>query len=160
MVTESPLAIARSIVDAGVDCVVIGGHAVNFHGYPRSTQDVDLIFRRGDNGDVKLHETLIELGAFWIGDEIDPTTGIEIAIPVSLDYIANHHLMMLGTRHGYLDLFDFIPGMPAEPLDDLFATAQKSGTLRFVSLSWLRKMKLAAGRPQDLIDLEHLPSGG
>ncbi len=72
MVAESPLAVAHSIVDAGVDCVVIGGHAVNFHGYPRSTQDVGLIFRRGGDSDVKLYETLAELGAFWIGDEIDP----------------------------------------------------------------------------------------
>lgn len=160
MVAESPLAVAHRLVDAGVDCVVIGGHAVNFHGYPRSTQDVDLIFRRRGDSDVKLYETLTELGAFWIGDEIDPATGIETAVPISLDYIANHHLMMLGTRHGYLDLFSFIPGMPAEPLDDLFATAQKSGPLRFASLWWLRKMKLASGRPQDLIDLEHLPTGG
>ena len=30
--------------------------------------------------------------------------------------------------------------------------------IRFASLEWLRKLKQAAGRPKDLIDLENLPT--
>ncbi|MFM7041601.1 MAG: hypothetical protein ACKO35_05380 [Planctomycetaceae bacterium] len=32
--------------------------------------------------------------------------------------------------------------------------------VRFASLEWLRKLKQAAGRPKDLLDLEQLPPVG
>ena len=41
-----PLAIFRVITQAGVPFVIIGGHAVSFHGYIRTTEDADVIFRR------------------------------------------------------------------------------------------------------------------
>ncbi len=34
-----------------------------------------------------------------------------------------------------------------------------SHNVPYVSLAWLRAMKKAAGRPKDLVDLEHLPPG-
>ena len=65
--------------------------------------------------------------------------------------------MVVGTQLGYLDIFDFIPGMHDAPLEPLFATCELSGQRPFVSLEWLRRMKAASGRPQDLLDLEKLP---
>ncbi len=38
----------------------------------------------------------------------------------------------------------------------LFEVLARHG-VRFVSLDWLRRMKQAAGRPKDLLDLENLP---
>jgi len=38
-----------------------------------------------------------------------------------------------------------------------FATAVESGGRRFASLDWVLKMKLAAGRAKDQLDLENLP---
>lgn len=46
MHNAQPLDIAQRLVDAGVPSIIIGGHAVNFHGFPRSTQDVDIIYQR------------------------------------------------------------------------------------------------------------------
>lgn len=31
--------------DAGADFVVVGGHAVAFHGHPRATKDLDILIR-------------------------------------------------------------------------------------------------------------------
>jgi len=157
MHNAQPLDIAQRLVDAGVPSIIIGGHAVNFHGYPRSTQDVDIIFQRTPDSMSALLEVLTELAAYWISDEIDLSTGIEKAMPVTADYIQREHMMMLGTKLGYVDLFDFIPGMPTESLTDLFSSAQSSGTLKFANLHWLRRMKASAGRPQDMIDLANLP---
>ena len=67
--------------------------------------------------------------------------------PVSLAYIQSTHLMMLLTDAGFLDLFDFIPGLPKEPVESLFDTAATANGMKFVSLHWLRKMKETAGRP-------------
>ncbi len=157
MHNAQPLEIGQRLVDAGVPSLIIGGHAVSFHGYPRATQDVDIIYQRTPESIRALHDVLTKLDAYWISDEIDSSTGIEKIVPVTLNYIEREHMMMLGTKLGYVDLFDFIPGLPAESLTDLFSSAQSSGSLKFVNLHWLRRMKASAGRPQDLIDLANLP---
>jgi hypothetical protein len=154
---QGPLAIVDQLVDAGVRLVVIGGHAVNFHGYLRATEDVDIVFERTVASEQALTKVLQEAGAYWISDEIDPRTGVEKTIPVTIDYVHRTHLMMLGSEYGYVDLFDFVPGCPGQPLDDLFASATVLDRRPFVSLAWLKRMKRAANRPQDQIDLEHLP---
>jgi len=94
----------------GVPFVVIGGHAVNFHGSLRSTEDTDVIWIRSLQAEANLLSALQEIDARFIGTEIDSA--------VQLDGV------------------------------------------RFASLEWLRRMKQAAGRPKDLLDLENLPEPG
>jgi len=140
-----------------VPFVIIGGHAVTFHGYVRATEDTDIIFWRSPESESSLFDALSDVNASWIGDEIDPKTGVERTYPVTRDYIRRTHLMMLVTDYGFLDVFDYIPGFPDESVDELFATAVPHGSHRFVSLAWLRRMKSAANRPRDQSDLENLP---
>jgi hypothetical protein len=137
--------------------VVIGGHAVTYHGFVRATEDTDVIFRRTPESEAALLDALNEVNACWIGNEIDPATGIERAFPVSLPYIRGSRLMLLVTDFGFLDIFDYIPGFPDVPVEQLFDTAVFHGRHRYASLRWLRAMKAAANRPQDRIDLENLP---
>jgi hypothetical protein len=140
-----------------VPFVIIGGHAVNYHGYLRATEDLDFVFRRSAASEEALLQTLEEFGAFWIGDEIDPQTGLEITHPVTLDFVRNHRLLMLGTVVGYVDIFDFLPGIPDGSLEEFFQAAEYSLGRPFASLDWLKRLKRAADRPQDRIDLERLP---
>jgi hypothetical protein len=140
----------------GVPFVIIGGHAVFRHGYRRTTADVDLVWLRSPASAIALLAALQELQAAWIGKEIDPATGIERTYPVSAAFIDREHLMMLWTPHGPLDLFDYIPGLPSEDVEQLFKTGVEGDGLTFSSLSWLRKMKRASGRTRDLADLEEL----
>ncbi len=151
------LDLVDALIANEVSVVIIGGHAVSYHGYIRATEDIDLIFRRDADAEERLFTVLDDFGAYWIGDEVDPDTGLEITHPVSLDFIRQHHLLLLGTDVGYVDLFDFIPGLPNEPLDDLFASAERAENRPFASLAWLKRMKTASGRPQDLLDLQNLP---
>lgn len=141
----------------GVPLVVIGGLAVNAHGYLRSTADVDIVFRRTTESESQLFDALKSISAFWIGNEIDPQTGIEITYPVTLEYVRSKHLMMLGSDQGYIDLFDYLPGLPEAKIGELFDTAIDINGRPHCSLKMLRRLKEAAGRPQDLIDLENLP---
>jgi hypothetical protein len=136
--------------------VVVGGHAVNLHGYMRATEDLDVVWFRTPGAERGLLEALVELDATYIGKEIDPATGIERAYPVTLQFIQAHHLMMLWTKFGFLDLFDYIPGFPQEDVRQLLETSVVSNGAQYVSLSWLRRMKQAAGRTKDEIDLEKL----
>ena len=118
---------------------------------------MDLVYRGGPGTDPRLLGALNEANAFYIADEIDPATGIERTFPVDESFVTSKHLMMVGTDFGYLDVFDFLPGLPGEPLDGLFETAIDAGGRPVASLAWLRRLKTASGRPQDLRDLENLP---
>lgn len=141
----------------GVRFVVIGGHAVNFHGSLRATEDTDLLWIRSPAAEANLLAALQELDARFIGDDIDPTTGIERTHPVTPAYIRAQRLMMLCTTAGFLDLFDYVPGLPQASVTSVWEAGIDLDGVRFVSLDWLRRMKQAAGRPKDLLDLENLP---
>ncbi len=157
MESTSPFHLLDVLSNHNVPFVVIGGHAVTYHGYVRATEDTDVVFLRTPESEIALRDALGELNACWIGSKIDPKTGIEETFPVSLSYIRANHLMMLFTDFGFLDLFDFIPGLPQEPVEQLFDTAIECNGRKYVSLRWLRAMKEAANRPKDQIDLQNLP---
>ena len=144
----------------GVRFVVIGGHAVNFHGSIRATEDTDILWIRSPGMETNLLSALEELDARFIGTEIDSITGIEQLHPVSASFVRSRRLMMLCTTAGFLDLFDYVPGIPDEPVTTVWETAVELDGVRFASLEWLRRMKRAAGRPKDLLDLENLADPG
>lgn len=141
-----------------VPFVIIGGHAVTYHGFVRATEDTDIVVVRGPDAEAALFAALSEVHAHWICDEIDPATGLERTYPVTREYVHRSRMMMLFTDLGFLDVFDFVPGLPDADVALLFESAEHCDGRRFASLEWLRKMKRAAGRPKDLIDLENLPS--
>ena len=132
-----------------VPLVIIGGHAVTYHGYVRATKDTDIVFLRTAASEAALLVALQQLSACWISDEVDPGTALERTVPVTREYIHANRLMMLVTDSGFLDIFDYIPGCPDE--------AVEADGKTFASLDWLRRMKQASGRPKDAIDLQNLP---
>lgn len=151
------LTILNVLQKHGVPFILIGGHAVNFHGYQRTTEDVDIVWMRSEERESALLAALTELGAQYIGNEIDPATRIERTYPVTIQYIRSSPLMMVHTSHGFLDLFDYLPGDPTADLSAFFASSVESGGVRIASLEWLRRMKRTAGRTKDILDLENLP---
>jgi hypothetical protein len=141
----------------GVPFVIIGGHAVSFHGYVRATEDTDIVWLRASESEQALFAALTELDAQFIGKEIDPASGIERTYPVTLAFMQATSLMMLLTRYGFLDLFDYVPGLPLVTPAELLASSIESDGLRYVSLDRLRQMKQATHRTKDQLDLENLP---
>ncbi len=141
----------------GVPFVVMGGHAVSFHGYVRGTEDTDVLWVRSPQSEAGLLLALDELEARYIGTEIDPATGIERTYPVTAAFVRSQQLMMLCTNAGFLDLFDYVPGHPGVAVAAVLESSAEAEGVRFISLEWLRRLKNAAGRPKDLLDLENLP---
>lgn len=140
-----------------VPFVVVGGHAVTFHGHLRATEDVDVVWLRSPEADRRLLGALQELHAGWIASDIDPVTKLERVVPVTAAYIASKNLLMLVTDHGFLDLFDYVPGLPDVTVDELAARSVVTPEgLHYASLDDLRRMKQASGRPKDLDDLQNL----
>jgi len=157
MAFGTPFQLIDVLLSHNVPFVVIGGYAVTFHGFVRATEDIDIVFLRTKDSEYTLLAALREVNAKWIGDEIDSATGLERTYPVSMDFIRANRLMMLLTDCGYLDVFDFIPGFPNQPASELFKDPVENDRGKYVSLSWLRKMKTVSGRVKDQLDLENLP---
>ena len=73
--------------------------------------------------------------------EPDLSVRLERLVTVCLPYLQSEHLMMLWTEHGYLDIYDYIPGFPAEDVAQLFESAEFFDGIKYASLEWLREMK-------------------
>ena len=87
MSDTSTLRIVDHLLRYQVPLVVIGGHAVNVHGFARATEDVDIVFRRSPESEIQLATALEAIHAYWIGQEIDPATGIERTYAVTIEYL-------------------------------------------------------------------------
>jgi hypothetical protein len=48
---------------------------VTHHGYLRTTEDADIVFRRTPESEQALLAVSQQINACWIGEEIDPSTG-------------------------------------------------------------------------------------
>ena len=49
--------------DAGAESVVLGGHAVAFHGHPRATKDLDVLVRATRANAARVYQALAAFGA-------------------------------------------------------------------------------------------------
>ena len=136
-----------------VNFVVIGGIAVQGHGYIRGTYDVDIIVEPTTLNATRLSEALIELEA-----ELRVTGPLPLTDPHQL---RSAPLIPTMTKFGPLDVVhvEHVAGPPKSyealrngalviKLDDI--------EVPVAGLSDLIRMKRAAGREQDLADIEAL----
>lgn len=152
-------AICGALNGAGVRFLVVGGVAVNAHGYSRFTNDVDLVIRLE-------REDLV--GAFRALEVI----GYRPNVPITAEQFADPDVRERWRREKGMLVLQFWSDLHREtPLDvfvyepfDFEAEEERalteSGTggvaARFASIPALIAMKQVAGRPQDLIDIEKL----
>ena len=61
-----PVEPVHSLARAGVPFVIIGGHAVNFHGYVRTTEDTDIVFLRTTASEAALPPSFKKLKAICL----------------------------------------------------------------------------------------------
>lgn len=151
--------IVRSLDEAGIRYLVAGGLAVNAHGYMRLTKDIDVVLDlRPDNVERAL--TALE------------GLGYRPAVPVAAAQFADPEQRQRWIREKDMKVFqlwsDDHPETPIDlfveepfPFDEEYRRAVVKplyGTIevRFVSIGTLIRMKEAAGRAQDRIDIEHL----
>ena len=146
--------ILRALVEKRVDFVVVGGVAVQAHGYLRATADLDVVPRPTLLNLSRLAEALTELDA----------EGWRVRLPVAVtdpQLLKAAPMIPLTTRDGRLDLLNIAhtAGAPAS-YDDLRERAlvvELDGLeIAIAGLDDLIRMKRAAGRPHDLTDIASL----
>jgi hypothetical protein len=139
--------VLRALARHAVDCVVVGGLAVQAHGHVRTTQDVDLVPEPSAENRGRLAGALSDLGARPVGATRPD--------PPSRDELARREVVALDTDAGGVDVHRAPPG--SAPYADLRARAlvlDVVGTrTAFAGLDDLIAMKRAAGRPVDRGDV-------
>jgi hypothetical protein len=128
-----------------VEFVVIGGHALAFHGRPRFTEDIDVFVGPSKDNSQKLKCALDEFGA-PIGER-----GAEEFAQ------AEHKMIRIGVPPQMVDILNFAGTVPFEAVYDRSIEGRLLGVpVRFPSREDLVDMKRSSGRPQDLVDLQKL----
>lgn len=135
----------RLLNENGVEYLVIGGYAVNFHGYPRTTDDMDIwIAIRRDNAD----RMLKALHAFGFG-------GAHARREM---FLKDDQIIRMGVAPVRIEIATTIAGVKFDACYARRVQGELGGVpVPFISLEDLRKNKAATGRHKDLADLDQLP---
>jgi len=142
----------RALVDGGVAFVVIGGLAAQAHGSPLITEDLDICFGLDRANIERLAAVLQRLPAIKRG--MPP--GVQA--PVDARALRAGDIFTLRTRFGDLDLLARPdPGLDYGQLRSRATRFDFEGmTVWVADLDDVIAMKRAAGRPKDLLAIEHL----
>lgn len=147
-----PEPLLRLLAQAGVDFLVIGGVAVAVQGYGRSTKDLDIVYATNAANLERLGEALVSLGA--------RLRGIAEDVPFVPDArtLKRTTILTLETPLGGIDLLVDPDGAARyEEMRERADVVELDGVkIRVVSLEDLLSMKRAAGRPQDIADIDAL----
>ena len=128
-----------------VEYLIVGGYAVGFHGHPRATADIDLwVPMRQTTAD----QLVLALRAFGFDvPELSPAL-----------FLRPDQIIRLGAPPLRIELLTTISGVDFDDCYPRAVTATLYGVeVRMISLADLKANKRAAGRHQDLADLDHLP---
>ena len=135
----------RLLSSRGVRYLVVGGYAVAWHGYPRSTHDLDV----------------------WVA--IDPANGDAVVDAIrefgfdtpNLDarlFLEKGRIVRMGYPPIRIEVLTSVSGLDFDGAYDRRVEANVGGlNVPMLSLEDLKTNKRAAGRHKDLDDLEHLP---
>jgi len=152
-------AIARALTEADVPFLVVGGIAVIHHGYGRATQDVDLVIPLESATIRRAFEALARIG-------------YQPSVPITADQFADPVLREEWKREKGMKVLKFwsdehrdtpVDVFVDEPFDFSreYASADVRESVpdvnvRIIALPTLLAMKRAAGRSQDLADIDEL----
>jgi hypothetical protein len=124
--------------------LVVGGHAVAYHGYPRTTGDIDFFVEATEENAAKLEKVLAGFGFGSLG-------------LTAKDFLEPGTIVQLGYPPNRIDLVTSISGVAfaeawARRLSDRIDGLQ----MLFVDRQTLLANKAASGRPKDLADIAAL----
>lgn len=159
MEIHSLRAVLHALNRAQVRYLIVGGIAVNIHGYQRMTHDLDLVVQLNQENALRAIETVSELGYRPI-------------IPVASENFADEQIRTEWIETKNMKVFSLVSDKhPATTLDifvsepfDFDLEYQQATTVmldhdlnvKIVSIGALIKMKEQANRDRDKDDIQHL----
>jgi hypothetical protein len=135
----------RLLASHAVEYLLIGGYAVGYYGYPRSTQDMDVWIAISPQNAERMVAALREFG---FGT---PNLSADL-------FLARDSIVRMGHPPMRIEVMMTISGVRFE---DCFAERVVGSidgvAVNLISLNHLKINKKASGRHKDLDDLENLP---
>jgi predicted nucleotidyltransferase len=132
--------------NAGARFVVLGGHAVAFHGHPRATKDLDVLVEANSENAKRVYAALAAFGA--------PLSAFEVGVE---DFASYDGVLQLGVPPRRIDIINRADGITfAEAIADGETFSVEGCEIPVIGRSALIKNKRAAGRPQDIADVKAL----
>ena len=134
----------KLLTERRVDYLLIGGFAVSYYGYPRTTGDMDLWIDRNSENATKIVDALIAFG-------------FDRASLQAEMFLAEHKIVRFGVPPLRIEIHTTISGVA---FADCFPR-RHLGTLDgieipLIDFEALKVNKRASGRAKDLADLENL----
>lgn len=127
--------------------LVIGGFAVAYHGYPRSTGDIDIWIDPAGENSARVHAAVVEFG-------------FDLASLSPEDFSHPDRVVRLGYPPMRVEFMTRIPGVAfADCYRDRVCADFGGVPAALIGIACLRANKRSTGRLKDLNDLEHLPEG-
>jgi hypothetical protein len=134
------------LADASADFVVLGGHAVAFHGHPRATKDLDILVRATRDNAARVYRALAEFGA--------PLQAFEVS---EADFATYGGVLQIGVPPFRIDILNRADGITFDEATAEGEAFELEGRkVPVIGRSALVKNKRAAGRTQDIADVEAL----
>jgi len=131
--------------DHDVRYLVVGGYAVTYHGYPRTTGDLDLWIEQTETNADRVVDAL---RAF----------GFDVPTLESTLFLEEDRIVRMGHPPLRVEIFPSVSGVDfALCYDERVIDELGSVEATIIGLECLKKNKRASGRHKDLDDLEHLP---
>jgi len=155
-----PVPLLKHLHEQGVEHIIIGGLAVSAHGHVRPSKDLDVVPSPTRENLGRLVAALVGINAVEADVSDFKPAGLPMSATRVEDLLQGGNFCLV-TDLGDLDIFQWASGIEA---DDLYAELDREALpgsvegvpVRVCGLKHLRAMKRAAGRPQDLADLERL----
>lgn len=141
---EKQISLLTAFAAAGVEYAVVGGVAVNAHGYVRATHDLDIFIRPTEENARAAFGALRALGV--------PLDGLEPG-----DLLNDEENLRFGPEEDHIDILASIGEMTFERVWQNRVEAEVGGVrVPFISKQDLIANKLQVGRLRDLADAEEL----
>lgn len=138
----------NALAGEGVEFIVVGAHAMAFHGVPRATGDIDILVRPSPDNAARVMRALAVFGAPF------DVHGIRAE-----DFISPGTVYQIGLPPRRIDLLTQISGVDFEEAWRTREVMDVSGVqVPFLGRSSLIENKLAAARAKDLVDVRILQS--
>ena len=127
-----------------VNAIVVGGHALAFHGRPRFTKDLDVLVEPTPANAARLLQALDDFGFGAVGLRAE-------------DFSTPGPIVQLGVAPNRIDLLTVIDGVTfAEAWQNRVAGRFGAEPVFFLGRDEFIRNKQAVGRPQDLADIDAL----
>jgi hypothetical protein len=141
---EKQISLLAAFLAAKVEYAVVGGVAVNAHGYVRATNDLDIFIRPTEDNARAAFNALLALGV--------PLEGL-----THTDLLDDEENLRFGPAEDHIDILASIGEMPFDQVwRNRIETTVAGLSVPFISKSDLIENKRQVGRLRDLADAEEL----